>query len=112
MKIVVLDGYTLNPGDNPWTDLEGLATLAVYDRTPNELILERIGDAEIVLKNKVPLSRSTIEAAPKLSGVCVSSQRATTSWTFRRRANAVSSFATCPTMARRASHSMRWRCCG
>ena len=58
MKIVVLDGYTENPGDLSWDGLKTLGELTVYDRTsltdPKEVI-ERIGDAEIVLTNKTPI---------------------------------------------------------
>ncbi|MCF7934427.1 MAG: D-2-hydroxyacid dehydrogenase, partial [Spirochaetia bacterium] len=61
MKIVVLDGYTLNPGDISWTELEALGELTVYDRTPEEQILERLQGAEIVLTNKTPLSRAVFE---------------------------------------------------
>ena len=57
MKIVVLDGYTLNPGDLSWGELEKLGELTVYDRTPEDKVLERIGDAEIVYTNKTPLTR-------------------------------------------------------
>ena len=46
MKIVVLDGLTLNPGDLGWDALEKLGQLSVYDRTPPELVVERIGDAD------------------------------------------------------------------
>lgn len=66
MKIVVLDGYTLNPGDNPWTPLEALGELTVYDRTPADEILARIGDAALVLTNKTPLSADTLAACPNL----------------------------------------------
>ena len=55
MKIVVLDGYTENPGDLSWEALGALGDLVVYDRTSYEesdLIAERIGDAEIVVMNK------------------------------------------------------------
>ena len=62
MKIVVLDGYTLNPGDLSWTLLETLGTVALYDRTEEKDIIERIGDAEIVITNKTPLSKETLEA--------------------------------------------------
>jgi glycerate dehydrogenase len=55
MKIVVLDGYTLNPGDLNWDGLEALGEVTVYDRTPVELIVERAQGAEIVLTNKTPL---------------------------------------------------------
>lgn len=68
MKIVVLDGYTENPGDLSWEGLERLGELKVYDRTPFDeaTILERIGDAEAVYTNKTPLSRAVIEASPAL----------------------------------------------
>ncbi|MCD1126184.1 D-2-hydroxyacid dehydrogenase [Jinshanibacter sp. LJY008] len=61
MKIVILDGHTLNPGDISWTEIEQLGQLTVYDRTPAELIVERIGNADIVLTNKTPISQQTIE---------------------------------------------------
>lgn len=66
MKIVCLDGYTLNPGDNPWDGVEALGDFTVYDRTPTEEIVERALDAEVVLTNKTPLSRETLEKLPKL----------------------------------------------
>lgn len=66
MRIIVLDGYTENPGDLSWRGLEQFGAVTVYDRTPNELILERIGDADVVYTNKTPLSREVIEAAPNL----------------------------------------------
>lgn len=63
MKIVVLDGYTLNPGDLDWEGFRKLGETTVYDRTPIEEdeIVKRIGDAEIVLTNKTPISRKTLE---------------------------------------------------
>lgn len=60
MKITVLDGYALNPGDISWAEIEALGELTVYDRTPEELIVERAGDADILLLNKTPLSRETL----------------------------------------------------
>ena len=71
MDIVVLDGYTLNPGDLSWDALAALGTLKVYDRTEPEQILARIGHAGIVLTNKTPLSRQTLEAAPGLKYIGV-----------------------------------------
>ena len=65
MKIVVLDGYTENPGDLSWDELAKLGDLTVYDRTSYEespLIAERIGDAEIAVINKTPISKATIDA--------------------------------------------------
>jgi glycerate dehydrogenase len=65
-KIVILDGYTLNPGDLSWSDFEALGALSVYDRTPPELIVERIGDSQIVYTNKTPLTEETLAACPNL----------------------------------------------
>lgn len=64
MKIVILDGYTENPGDLSWSGFERLGELTVYDRTPKEKVAERIGQAEIVIVNKTPIDRTTIEACP------------------------------------------------
>ena len=64
MKIVVLDGYTENPGDLSWGPLQELGELTVYDRTPPEAVLERIGDAEAIYTNKTVLSRELIQAMP------------------------------------------------
>ncbi|MCL6502957.1 MAG: hypothetical protein K6T86_09760, partial [Pirellulales bacterium] len=72
MRIVVLDGYTLNPGDNPWDPLAALGELVVYDRTPPELLLERARDAEILVVNKQPLAATDLELLPRLRLVAVS----------------------------------------
>lgn len=61
MKIVVLDGYTENPGDLSWDALGRLGELTVYDRTPQDQVIERIGNAEIVLVNKVQMTKEIIE---------------------------------------------------
>lgn len=67
MKIVVLDGYTENPGDLSWGGFEALGELTVYDRTADHsLIVERIGDAEAVYTNKTPITKETINACPNL----------------------------------------------
>ncbi|NOU89664.1 D-2-hydroxyacid dehydrogenase [Paenibacillus sp. LMG 31460] len=66
MQIVVLDGYTLNPGNLDWNVLDSLGELAVYDRTAESQIIERAADAEIVLTNKTPLSAQMIQQLPKL----------------------------------------------
>lgn len=74
MKIVVLDGYTENPGDLSWKDLEALGELMVYDRTAyaeDPLIAERIGDADIAVINKTPISRATIDKCPNLKAIAV-----------------------------------------
>ena len=65
MKIVVLDGYTENPGDLSWGALEALGELTVYDRTSltdEAEIIERIGDAEAVYTNTTPITRQVIDA--------------------------------------------------
>lgn len=64
--IVILDGYTINPGDNPWTPVENLGTCTIYDRTPPDLTVERAATAEIVLTSKVKLTASILSALPKL----------------------------------------------
>ena len=66
MKIVLLDGYTLNPGDLSWEPLEKLGEFVVYDRTAPEESLERMKDAEIVISNKTVITRAHIEACEKL----------------------------------------------
>ncbi len=66
MKIVVLDGYTLNPGDLSWERIERLGALTVYDRTAPDQILERIAGAKIVLTNKTPLNGEVFRNAPEL----------------------------------------------
>jgi len=71
MKIVVVDGYTLNPGDLSWNMLSALCELMVYDRTPIELIVERCKEATIVLTNKVPFSKETLAALPNLKYISV-----------------------------------------
>lgn len=74
MKIVVLDGYTENPGDLSWSMLEKLGDLTVYDRTPlddDEEIIRRIGDAEAIYTNKTPLRRIVFERCPHLRFVGV-----------------------------------------
>jgi glycerate dehydrogenase len=70
-KIVVLDGYTENPGDLSWDQLAELGDLTVYDHTPAEEIDTRIGDAEIVYTNKTPLNAQTLENHPKLEFIGV-----------------------------------------
>jgi glycerate dehydrogenase len=65
-KIVVLDGYTLNPGDLSWDGFKNLAPIEVHERTEPSKVVERAKDAEFVLVNKVPLSADTLSQLPKL----------------------------------------------
>ena len=73
MKIVVLDGYTENPGDLSWDALEKYGELTVYDRTPYEdaAIAERIGDAEVVFTNKCPIRKPVFDACPGMKYISV-----------------------------------------
>ena len=71
MRIVVLDGYTANPGDLDWSAIESLAQLTVYDRTDDADIVARAQGAEILLTNKTTLSRAVIESLPQLKFIGV-----------------------------------------
>lgn len=71
MKIVILDGYALNPGDLSWEPIEKLGEVVVYDRTEAEKIVERVGDAEVILVNKVPMTKETMEKLPNLKYIGV-----------------------------------------
>jgi len=71
MRLVVLDGFTMNPGDLTWCALEALGELTVYERTPAAQVLERSAGAEILLTNKTPLTRETLAALPGLRFIAV-----------------------------------------
>lgn len=71
MKIVILDGFTLNPGDLSWKEIEQFGEVEIYDRTPAEKVRARIQDAEIVLTNKTPVDRDTILNSPALKYIGV-----------------------------------------
>lgn len=71
MKIVVLDGHTLNPGDLSWAELEALGECDIHDRTPPEEVIQRAKDADIVLTNKVVLDRDILGQLPKLEFIGV-----------------------------------------
>lgn len=71
MKIVVTDGYTLNPGDISWEAVKVFGELDVHDRTPAALIAERCREADIVLTNKVPFTSETLTLLPRLKFIGV-----------------------------------------
>ena len=71
MRIVVLDGYTLNPGDLTWENLQALGDTEIHDRSAPEEVLPRAANAEVVLVNKVVLSAETIKALPDLKYIGV-----------------------------------------
>ena len=71
MKMVVLDGYTLNPGDNPWDELSRLGELEVYDRTAPTEVVARAQGAEILLTNKTPITGEAMAELPSLRFISV-----------------------------------------
>lgn len=74
MKIVILDGYTENPGDLSWDALRMLGECTIYDRTSltdEQEIIDRIGDAEIVFTNKTPISRNVLDACSSIKLIAV-----------------------------------------
>jgi glycerate dehydrogenase len=71
MRIVVLDGYTVNPGDNPWDRVAALGEMTVYDRTPVEEIVSRAAGADIVLTNKTSLGEEALAKLPHLKFISV-----------------------------------------
>lgn len=71
MKICILDGYSLNPGDLDWSPVERLGDVTLFDRTPADKIVERAADADIVLTNKVPFCADTLRQLPRLRFICV-----------------------------------------
>ena len=74
MKIVVLDGYTENPGDLSWDSFKAYGEVEVYDRTSyvdSPLIAERIGDAEVAVINKTPITKATMDKCPNLKAIAV-----------------------------------------
>lgn len=71
MKIVMLDAYTTNPGDLSWDFLNEYGEVEIYDRTPNDKILERCIGADIIVTNKTPLNRETIDLLPDLKFIAL-----------------------------------------
>ena len=74
MDIVILDGYTENPGDLSWAPLEKLGQLTVYERTPTDdpaKIADRIGSAEIAVTNKTPITKQVLDNCPNLRCICL-----------------------------------------
>ncbi len=71
MNITVLDGFALNPGDLSWNSFEQFGTVKVYPRTPSDLVIERIGDSEAILLNKINITKSILEKTPYLKYIGV-----------------------------------------
>jgi len=72
MEIVILDGYTLNPGDLTWESFEKMGNLTVYDRSKPSQVIERAEKADAIITNKVPLEAETLKQLPKLQYIGVS----------------------------------------
>jgi glycerate dehydrogenase len=72
IQMVVTDGFTLNPGDNPWNDIEQLGTLAVYDRTAPQELVPRCREADILIVNKTPVRTDALAELPQLRFIAVS----------------------------------------
>ena len=75
MKITVLDGYGLNPGDMSWDELKALGDVEIFDRTPREQVVERAKDSEIILTNKVKIDDEIMSQLPQLMYVGVLATR-------------------------------------
>ncbi|MGZ8901404.1 MAG: D-2-hydroxyacid dehydrogenase, partial [Limisphaerales bacterium] len=71
MKIVVLDGYTMNPGDLSWDEIKSCGTCEFHDRSTPAEAITRLEEADATLTNKVPIDRKTLEALPKLKYIGV-----------------------------------------
>jgi glycerate dehydrogenase len=71
LNIVITDGFTLNPGDLSWKELESLGNIFYYNRSSSHDILKQCQDADIIITNKTPIGKNVIEAAPKLKMIAV-----------------------------------------
>ena len=71
MKLVILDGHAVNPGDLPWDDFKNLADITVYERSKPEEIISRIGDADAVFLNKINITKEILDACPNLKYIGV-----------------------------------------
>ncbi len=71
MKIVILDGHAVNPGDLSWDAIRQFGSVAVYEHTANSEAAERIGDADVILTNKTPITEELLDACPNIRLICV-----------------------------------------
>lgn len=71
LKLIILDGHAVNPGDLPWNFLDGIVEYKVYERTSSEEVLEHIGDSDAVFLNKIQITKEIFEACPKLKYIGV-----------------------------------------
>ena len=71
IKLTILDGHAVNPGDLPWTFLDGIVEYKVYERTSQKEVIERIGNSDAVFLNKIQITKEIFEACPKLKYIGV-----------------------------------------
>ncbi|MDM8009170.1 MAG: D-2-hydroxyacid dehydrogenase [Phycisphaerae bacterium] len=71
MRIVVLDGHTMNPGDNPWDEIAALGELTVYERSTHGQLIERTGEADVIITNKVPVTAADLDRLGNLKMIAV-----------------------------------------
>lgn len=71
IKLTILDGHAVNPGDLPWTFLDGIVDYKVYERTSPEEVIERIGNSDAVFLNKIQITKEIFDACPKLKYIGV-----------------------------------------
>ena len=71
MKIVILDGHAVNPGDLSWDAIRQFGSVTVYEHTANSEAAERIGDADVILTNKTPITEELLDACPNIRLICV-----------------------------------------
>ena len=71
IKLTILDGHAVNPGDLPWNFLDGIVDYKVYERTSQEEVIERIGDSDAIFLNKIQITKEIFDACPKLKYIGV-----------------------------------------
>lgn len=71
MKLTILDGHAVNPGDLPWDFLKAYADVTVYERSPAELVVQRIGDSDAIFLNKIQITKEILDACPNLKYIGV-----------------------------------------
>jgi len=71
MRVTILDGHAVNPGDLPWDEFKKIAEVTVYERTPQELLLNRIGDSDAIFLNKINITEEILQKSPNLKYIGV-----------------------------------------
>ena len=71
IKLTILDGHAVNPGDLPWDFLKKYADITVYERTPQDQVIERIGNSDAIFLNKIQITKEILQACPNLKYIGV-----------------------------------------